>query len=132
MTGFDPFIACMEARGVQFGQVARDIETKAFNGASDAAVSFMQATVSWWDGLDPAVKRCVQVGAAVGGAAGALIFGRLATVIIDASGLKTLAEASAEVAAGLATIAAAMTVGAFITASTLCAGSMIPGQQPDP
>jgi phage-related minor tail protein len=118
----------MDARGVQFGQVARDIATSAFHGASDTAVAFMQAAISWWDGLDPAVKRCVQFGAAVGGAAAAIIFTRLATVLIDASGIALLASASAEVAAGLAAIAAGMAVGAFMTAAALCANSMVPGQ----
>jgi hypothetical protein len=46
MSAFDPFIECMEARGVQFGQVARNIATSAFHGASDTAAAFMQAAIS--------------------------------------------------------------------------------------
>jgi hypothetical protein len=100
MAGFDEFRGCMEARGTQFGQVTRDIANKAFNGASDTALAFIKAAVSWWDGLDPQVRRAVGFGLTVGGAAGAIIFARLATVLIDAAGLELLAGAGAEVAAG--------------------------------
>ena len=33
----------------------------------DLSQASMQAAFSWWGGLDPAVKRCVQFGAAAGG-----------------------------------------------------------------
>ena len=33
----------------------------------DLSQASMQAAISWWDGLDPAVTRCVQFEAAAGG-----------------------------------------------------------------
>jgi hypothetical protein len=40
----------------------------AVNGSSvDVSQASTQAAISWWDGQDPAVTRCVQFGAAAGG-----------------------------------------------------------------
>jgi hypothetical protein len=123
---FDEFVACMEARGEQFGQVARDIGSNAFNGANDLAVDFLKATIAWWDSLDADVRRAVTFGASVAGALGGILLVRLATVIIDASGLAILGEAAGEVAAGLAAIAAGFAVGVFLAASAACFAEQIP------
>jgi hypothetical protein len=122
---FEEWQDCMEARGVEFGQVARDIGTRVFNGANDLAVDFMVATVNWWDSLDTRVQRAVAFAATVAGGvttvAGGIFFTRIATIVIDAAGLESLAVAGAEVAAGIAAFAIGVAVGAALTAASLCA-----------
>ena len=124
MASWDEYVACMEAKETVFGQVARDIGTAAFNGAVDQASAFIKAVVSWWDGLDPQVRRGLTWALPVAGAAGAIVFTKLAGVIIDAAGVELLALASVEVAAGLAAIVAGAVVGAFMTASSQCLGQL--------
>jgi len=124
MASWDEYVNCMEARGTQFGQVARDIKTAAFHGVGDTALAFINSAVSWWDALDPQVRRALAWGLTAAGAAGAIITTRLATVIIDTAGVELLLGAGTEVAAGLAAIAAGMALGAFMTASELCLGNL--------
>jgi hypothetical protein len=95
---WEDFTRCVDGTDAAVAQFLRHEGLAAFNGGEELALTAIRAVLSWWDGLDPAVRSAISFcGAALSNAAKM----RLGTIVAEAGGVSSAGLAADDIAADM-------------------------------
>jgi hypothetical protein len=121
MADWDSFVACVDGKDAEVGQFLQNEGLSAFNGGKEMALAGVNAIITFWNGLNPAVRWGLAFAAKKLSEAG---LKRLATLIAETGGVAAAGFAIADLAIDLAlfigVLVASFEIGVLVTASAEC------------